>query len=233
VAACSIGFKKKGRKCSYVQYTLLLYQQVRWAELERLQIPDGVGARQPKPYAEAVKGRADFIAQAKAYHEIDARREAAIEAAVQVVREALDQGVDFETETTDPALLFAECEVPTRPRFTFKNGAAAVEASLTQHRDLADGEGDSADEEEEQELTHVWAPDSDEEEPAPKQLAAPAPEPVAGRFRTMGELNGFVRRECWKVFQHTPHLPPHTQTTTSSPCIHLAESGIFVGGRRT
>ncbi len=127
----------------------------------------------PRSYAEALKGHGDFMAQGHDFVAVRVRRDAAIGVARQVVQEALDQHVDITTASPDPALLFSECDVPTRPRDQFKNGASVLECTLERRRDLAAGEAESSD-----------------DEPGDDEAAAP--------FRTMGQRNGLVRRECWK-----------------------------------
>jgi hypothetical protein len=145
--------------------------QVLRDELDQLGI--SAASATPRSYAQALQGHESFMAQDHDFAPVHARRDAAISVARQVVAEALDQHVNITTASPDPALLFSECEVPTRPRDQFKNGASVLECTLEQRRDLAAGEAESSD-----------------EEPGDDEVAAP--------FRTMGQRNGLVRRECWK-----------------------------------
>lgn len=200
----NIGFKKKGKKCSYAQYTLLLYEEVKRVRLDELGI--SAANKAPRLYTEVIKGLADFMATTEDWNTLHSRRDLAAKAAIEMVAEALEIDGEDDLEGKEAAVLFGASVVPTRPRCFF-NGATVAEASLQQHREADDAESSEEECDEDQDAT--------------------------AKVQTTGERSGIRRRECWKddlntvrcpcipvlaCYQAYPHSAPAPPLTTPTSC---------------
>eukprot|EP01052_Picozoa_sp_SAG31_P034246 SAG31_NODE_3975_length_3702_cov_42.904246_2_plen_267_part_00 len=129
----NIGFKKLGRKCSYSQYTLLLYQQVSQRRLQELGILDADDT--PVEYRDAIRTERDFLPTKSDYEKMSRRRNKAIEAAIEL---AMQCGV-FNADGVEPAETFGDLEIPERPR-TFADGTPISDATVAQIVEREDDE---------------------------------------------------------------------------------------------
>lgn len=100
---------------SYAQYTLVLWQQVTTERLRELGI-EGKSKVRPA-YASNLKVADDFLPTDVDYSKIHARRDKAVEAAIEFVRAAKEAGIDLQDVAAKPELLSqSTADVPSRPR---------------------------------------------------------------------------------------------------------------------